>query len=54
MNKVRYALIGFGSIAEERIAKEGYGCDKRRFNGRVSPVLQVKKGCPRLLQPRIT
>jgi len=33
MKKVRYALIGFGGIAENRIAKEGFGCDKSRFNG---------------------
>lgn len=33
MEKVRYALIGFGGIAENRIAKEGFGCDRSRFNG---------------------
>ena len=33
MEKVRYALIGFGGIAENRIAKEGFGCDFSRFNG---------------------
>ncbi len=33
MKKVRYALIGFGGIAEKRIAKEGFGCDRTRFNG---------------------
>ena len=31
MAKVRYAIIGFGGIAENRIAKEGYACDKARF-----------------------
>ena len=31
MNKVKYALIGFGGIAENRIAKEGFACDKARF-----------------------
>jgi predicted dehydrogenase len=31
MNKVRYAMIGFGGIAENRIAKEGFACDKARF-----------------------
>jgi predicted dehydrogenase len=31
MEKIRYALIGFGGIAENRIAKEGFACDKRRF-----------------------
>ena len=33
MEKIKYAIIGFGGIAENRIAKEGYGCDKARFNG---------------------
>ena len=33
MKKVKYAIIGFGGIAENRIAKEGFGCDKTRFNG---------------------
>ncbi len=31
MSKVRYALIGFGGIAENRIAKEGFACDASRF-----------------------
>ena len=31
MNRVKYALIGFGGIAENRIAKEGFACDKARF-----------------------
>ena len=31
MAKVRYAIIGFGGIAENRVAKEGYACDKARF-----------------------
>ncbi|MBQ9501721.1 MAG: Gfo/Idh/MocA family oxidoreductase [Lentisphaeria bacterium] len=31
MAKVRYALIGFGGIAENRVAKEGFACDKTRF-----------------------
>ena len=35
MSKVKYALIGFGGIAENRIAKEGFACDKTRFT--VSP-----------------
>ena len=29
--KVRYGLIGFGGIAENRVAKEGYACDTSRF-----------------------
>ena len=32
MAKVKYALIGFGGIAENRVAKEGYACDKNRFS----------------------
>ena len=32
MKKVNYALIGFGGIAENRIAKEGFGCDRSRFD----------------------
>lgn len=31
MGKVKYAIIGFGGIAENRIAKEGFACDKSRF-----------------------
>ena len=31
MKKVKYALIGFGGIAENRIAKEGFACDRARF-----------------------
>ena len=31
MSKVKYGLIGFGGIAENRVAKEGYACDKARF-----------------------
>ena len=31
MTKVRYALIGFGGIAENRIAKEGFACDTASF-----------------------
>lgn len=33
MSKVRYAIIGFGGIAENRIAKEGFGIDISRFEG---------------------
>ena len=33
MRKIRYAIIGFGGIAEHRIAKEGFGCDRDRFDG---------------------
>lgn len=31
MSKIKYAIIGFGGIAENRIAKEGFACDKTRF-----------------------
>lgn len=31
MKKVNYALVGFGGIAENRIAAEGFCCDKTRF-----------------------
>jgi predicted dehydrogenase len=33
MDKVRYAIIGFGGIAENRVAKEGFGLDRDRFAG---------------------
>jgi predicted dehydrogenase len=33
MHKVKYAIIGFGGIAENRIAREGFGLDKDRFAG---------------------
>ncbi len=33
MRKIRYAIIGFGGIAENRIAKEGFGLDSSRFTG---------------------
>jgi len=39
MKKIRYAIIGFGGIAENRVAKEGFGCDKSRFNGLKKAVL---------------
>lgn len=31
MNKIKYGMIGFGGIAENRIAKEGFACDRARF-----------------------
>ncbi len=31
MGKIKYAIIGFGGIAENRIAKEGFACDTARF-----------------------
>jgi len=33
MRKIRYAIIGFGGIAENRIAREGFGVDENRFAG---------------------
>jgi len=33
MRKIKYAIIGFGGIAENRIAREGFGLDKSRVNG---------------------
>lgn len=33
MRRVRYAIIGFGGIAENRIAREGFGLDRSRFAG---------------------
>jgi predicted dehydrogenase len=32
MNKVKYGIIGFGGIAENRIAKEGFCADRTRFS----------------------
>ncbi len=31
MSKIKYGIIGFGGIAENRIAKEGFACDRARF-----------------------
>ncbi len=31
MKTIRYAIIGFGGIAENRIAREGFACDRKRF-----------------------
>ena len=31
MSKVRHVAIGFGGIAENRVAEEGFACDKDRF-----------------------
>ncbi|MBN2132571.1 MAG: Gfo/Idh/MocA family oxidoreductase [Sedimentisphaerales bacterium] len=33
MRKIKYAIIGFGGIAENRIAREGFGLDRSRFAG---------------------
>lgn len=37
--KVRYALLGFGGIAENRISKEGFCLDHRRFRAHPNAVL---------------
>ena len=39
MEKVKYGLIGFGGIAENRIAKEGFACDTARFEALENAVL---------------
>jgi predicted dehydrogenase len=39
MKKVSYVLIGFGGIAENRVAKEGYALDVKRFKPLKSAVL---------------
>ena len=39
MEKLRYGIIGFGGIAENRIAKEGFGLDVLRFQGHESAEL---------------
>ena len=39
MAKIKYVLIGFGGIAENRVAKEGFACDKRRFKPLKNAVL---------------
>ena len=31
MSKGRHVAIGFGGIAENRVAEEGFACDKDRF-----------------------
>lgn len=37
LKKVNYAMVGFGGIAESRIAREGFACDRQRF----SPLSEV-------------
>jgi predicted dehydrogenase len=32
VEKIQYGIVGFGEIAENRIAKEGFALDKNRFN----------------------
>ena len=39
MKPVGYVLIGFGGIAEHRIAREGFACDRNRFSALSEAVL---------------
>ncbi len=39
MKKLKYGIIGFGGIAENRIAKEGFGLDSLRYQGHESAEL---------------
>ncbi|MEN6427694.1 MAG: Gfo/Idh/MocA family oxidoreductase [Phycisphaerales bacterium] len=39
MRKIGYAIIGFGGIAENRIAQEGFGIDTSRFAGHPNATL---------------
>ncbi|MEA5032919.1 MAG: Gfo/Idh/MocA family oxidoreductase [Sphaerochaeta sp.] len=41
MEQIRYAIVGFGGIAENRIAKEGFALDTRRFNHQDLPMVLV-------------
>jgi 1,5-anhydro-D-fructose reductase (1,5-anhydro-D-mannitol-forming) len=52
MSKVKYAIIGFGGIAENRIAKEGFGIDTQRFDGH--PQAELVGVCSRSAQRRDT
>ncbi|UCD50172.1 MAG: Gfo/Idh/MocA family oxidoreductase [Phycisphaerales bacterium] len=39
MRKIGYVIVGFGGIAENRIAKEGFGTDSNRFAGHPTATL---------------
>ncbi|NQT58887.1 MAG: Gfo/Idh/MocA family oxidoreductase [Bacteroidetes bacterium] len=39
MKSIRYGIVGFGGIAENRIAKEGFGLDTSRFSKNMEAVL---------------
>jgi len=39
MKSIRYGIVGFGGIAENRIAKEGFGLDTSRFSKNTEAVL---------------
>ncbi len=39
MKSIRYGIVGFGGIAENRIAKEGFGLDTSRFSKNMDAML---------------
>lgn len=41
MEQVQYGIVGFGGIAENRVAKEGFALDKDRFNHQSLPFTLV-------------
>ena len=41
MEQIRYAIVGFGGIAENRIAKEGFALDRCRFCEQDMPMVLV-------------
>ena len=54
MAKVKYGIIGFGGIAENRVAKEGYACDADRFEPlkKKHPLYRVKFGNCRMCRKK--
>ncbi|MDD3823232.1 MAG: Gfo/Idh/MocA family oxidoreductase [Sphaerochaetaceae bacterium] len=41
MEKIRYGIVGFGGIAENRIAKEGFALDRCRFSNPDLPMVLI-------------
>ena len=41
MDPVKYGIVGFGGIAENRVAKEGFALDRCRFDGVDLPMILV-------------
>jgi len=41
MEQIQYGIVGFGGIAENRVAKEGFALDKDRFNNQSLPFTLV-------------
>ena len=37
MDQIQYGIVGFGGIAENRIAKEGFALDRDRYNHQILP-----------------